>query len=217
MSLAPPWLPRHERQAIPGGKADPLEPDHDQLEIFIQALFRYCSPDGIVNLRSFYQNDANKAFRYKTCISLKDGLKPLIEAAVNEARLAANASTPIVFSPPVATFKVSADPRDKWRARQEDLLEGPAFSIELDENPRTALAKLEHLLGPATLVVRSGGIWTNPTTGEVEDKLHAYWRLKEPARGEEHLAKLKEARRLAHMLVGGDPSNVPINHPIRWP
>src|SRR5262249_41479449 len=63
----------------------------------------------------------------------------------------------------------------------------------------------------------SGGQWVKTETNEVEDKLHAYWRLKEPARGKEQLAKLKLLRRLAHMLVGGDPSNVPINHPIRWP
>src|SRR5262249_21903083 len=72
-----------------------------------------------------------------------------------------------------------------WHAREEDLLEGPVFSVELDENPRLALAKLEQLLGPPTLVVRSGGTWTNPETNAVEDKLHAYWRLKEPARDED--------------------------------
>src|SRR5262249_28751836 len=156
-----------------------------------EGAFRYCSPDGIVNLRSFFQNDANKAFRYRTCISLKDGLRPLIEAAVKEARLAANASTPIVFSPPVATFKASAG----WHARQEDLLEGPTLSIELDQNPHAALAKLVSLLGPATLVIRSGGVWMNPETEKTEDKLHAHWRLKEPARGEEQLTKLKEVRK----------------------
>ena len=31
------------------------------------------------------------------------------------------------------------------------------------------------------------------------------------------IAKLKQARILAARLVGGDPSNAPINHPIRWP
>src|SRR5262249_23042963 len=145
-------------------------------------------------------------------VPLKDGLKPLVKAAVKEARRAANNPQPIAFTPPVATFKAEAG----WQAREEDLLEGPVLSVELDETPRAALAKLEALLGPATLVVRSGGQWTNPTTGEVEDKLHAYWRLKEPARGED-LHKLKELRRLATTLVGADRSNIPINHPIRWP
>jgi hypothetical protein len=188
------------------------EPDRDQFEIFVDASFRHCSKEGIVNLRSFHQNDANKAFRYKTCISLKDGLKPLIEATVKEARRAAKNPEPINFCPPVATFKAEAG----WHAREEDLLEGPVLSVELDANPRIALAKLESLLGPATLVVRSGGVWINSETGETEDKLHAYWRLKEPACGED-LIKLKRVRQLAANLVGADPSNVPINHPIRWP
>jgi hypothetical protein len=82
--------------------------------------------------------------------------------------------------------------------------------------PREARAKLEALLGPATFVVRSGGTWTNPATGEVEDKLHLHWRLRIPARGDA-LPQLKQARDLAARLVGGDPSNKPVCHPIRWP
>jgi hypothetical protein len=50
----------------------------------------------------------------------------------------------------------------------------------------------------------------------MEDKLHVYWRLKAPAQGAD-LPKLKEARRLATKIVGGDPTNVPAVHPIRWP
>jgi AAA domain-containing protein/primase-like protein len=203
----------HEILAKPDSKVPRAfpEPDRDQLEIFVQALFRHCDPNGVVSVRSFHQEDSSKSFGI-TPIPLKDGLKPLIEAAVKEARRAANAPAPIAFTPPVATFKASAG----WQAREEDLLEGPVLSLELDENPRAALATLERLLGPATLVVRSGGKWTKPTTGEEEDKLHAYWRLKEPARGED-LKKLKELRRRATTLVGGDRSNIPINHPIRWP
>ena len=49
-----------------------------------------------------------------------------------------------------------------------------------------------------------------------EDKLHIHWRLAEPAQGKA-LAKLKQARELAARIVGGDPSNKPISHPIRWP
>jgi hypothetical protein len=30
-----------------------LQPDRDQLEIFVQGLFRHASPQGIVSLRSF--------------------------------------------------------------------------------------------------------------------------------------------------------------------
>jgi hypothetical protein len=209
----------HEILAQPDNEAAPItdrptfpEPDRNQIEIFVQTMFRYCGPDGIVSLRSFHQNDDSKRPRI-TPVSLKDGLTPLIEAAAQQARRAAKGAAPFAFTPPVATFKAEAG----WHAREEDLLEGPTLSAELDENPRAALTTLERLLGPATLVVRSGGQWLNPATGELEDKLHAYWRLKEPAKGEEQLGKLKELRRLAHVLVGGDMTNVTIVHPIRWP
>jgi hypothetical protein len=75
---------------------------------------------------------------------------------------------------------------------------------------------LEKLLGPATLIVESGGIWTNPETGKTEPKLHIHYRLQVPARTKEDQTKLKGARRLATAIVGGDPSNVPMVHPIRW-
>src|SRR5262249_35348557 len=188
-----------------------LEPDRNQLEIFVQGLFRHCGKDGIVSLRAFFEDaDKNDPPYRITATSLKGGLNFLVDAAEDDARRAAQHPRPLVFCPPVATF-ISTD-----HAREIDLLEGPALLVELDQNPRAALATLEHLLGFATLVVRSGGEWTNPTTGEVEDKLHAYWRLKEPAHGKADLDKLKRLRRLAADLVGGDPSSIPVNHPIRW-
>jgi hypothetical protein len=187
-----------------------LEPNRDQIEIFVNALLRHCGKDGVVSLRAFFENaDKNAPPCRITDIKLTGGLPFLIEAAEDDARRAANHPKPIVFCPPVAVFAPTG------HAREIDLLEGPALAVELDKNPRGALATLEGLLGFATLVVRSGGAWTNPTTGEVEDKLHAYWRLKEPARGKD-LDKLKELRRLATTLVGGDPTNIPVNHPIRW-
>ena len=90
------------------------------------------------------------------------------------------------------------------------------FRLECDAHPQEACAKLEQILGPASIVVRSGGRWTDPQTGERSDKLHLHWRLAEPATGK-GLALLKRARTLATRLVGGDPSNVPIVHPIRGP
>src|SRR5262249_46310757 len=144
-----------------------LEPNRDQLEIFIEGMFRHCGKDGVVSLRAFYDDGGNTSFRI-TPISLKGGLSFLVDAAEDDARRAANDPKPIVFRPPVATFK------SKNGAAEKDLLEGPVLCVELDENPRAALAKLEQILAPATFVIRSGGKWTNPTTGEVEDKLHAY-------------------------------------------
>ena len=186
-----------------------LEPNRDQIEIFVEGMLRHCGKDGVVSLRAFYEGDNSTPFRI-TPISLKGGLPFLMEAVEDEARRAAYDPKPVVFCPPVAVFAPTG------KAREIDLLEAPAFSVELDQRPRAALEELERLLGFATLVVRSGGQWTHPTTGEVEDKLHAHWRLKEPARGTD-IAKLKRARQLATAIVGGDPTNVPACHPIRWP
>jgi hypothetical protein len=186
-----------------------LEPDVNQIEIFVEGMFRHCNGDGVVSLRAFFENGAKDSFRI-TDIPLKSGLRFVMNAAEDDARRAANDPKPVVFCPPVATFMPTG------RARQIDLLEAPALSIELDQHPRAALEGLERLLGFATLVVHSGGTWTDPKTGAVEDKLHAHWRLKEPARGGD-IDKLKRARRIATALVGGDPTNIPACHPIRWP
>jgi hypothetical protein len=93
---------------------------------------------------------------------------------------------------------------------------GPALSVDCDKHPLRSRAELEAILGSATVVVRSGGEWLNPETGELEPKLHLHWRLKTPA-GEDALANLKRARELANAVIGGDPSNAPISHPLRWP
>jgi hypothetical protein len=183
-----------------------LEPDRDQLEIFVEALFRRAGDKGFVAVRSFFE-DADKPFRLSAA-SLSGGLRFLIEVAEDDARRAAQNPKPVVFCPPIAVFD------NKDHAREQDLLEGLALSVELDEHPRAACLTLENLLGLATIVVKSGGRWLNG--GKPEDKLHLHWRLKVPATGKA-LATPKQARDLATRLVDGDPSNKPVCHPIRWP
>ena len=120
------------------------------------------------------------------------------------------ARRPVVFCPPIASFHGDSG------AAEKDIAEGFALSVECDANPQAARERLEQILGPATAIIRSGGVWTDPQTGEQADKLHLHWRLAEPATGKA-LTLLKQARAAATRLVGGDPSNVPIVHPIRWP
>ena len=55
------------------------------------------------------------------------------------------------------------------RAREEDIVLGLALSVELDQHPQLARESLEKLIGPPTIVVRSGGTWTDPATGEACD------------------------------------------------
>lgn len=184
-----------------------LEPDRDQIGIFVDAMFRHASHRGIVSVRSFYERET-RPFRISPT-SLSGGLSFLIDVAEDDARRAAKAPSPVVFCPPLATFA------NKEHARKQDILEGLALSVECDQRPRAALETLQAVLGPPTVVVRSGGRWTNGSS-EAEDKLHLHWRLAGPAQGSD-LAKLERARDLAARMVGGDASNTPICHPIRWP
>jgi hypothetical protein len=204
-----------EKPGLPGepnGSSLPRpDPDRSQLEAFVPAMFKHATPGKYVSLRAFYQDRANsKPFKIRSH-KLNGNLDALIDQAYRVAEFAAFADDKVVFCPPIATFN------HDWRARQEDLAEGLALSVECDAHAQAARIRLEELLGPATVVVESGGTWTDPETGKSEPKLHLHYRLKTPASSKEAQARLKEARRLATKIVGGDSSNVPLVHPIRWP
>jgi putative DNA primase/helicase len=185
-----------------------LEPDRNQLEVFVEAIFRHAASRGFVAVRSFFDDRVKEVARLSSA-DLVGGLRVLVDIAEDDARRAAQHPRPIVFCPPLAVFSANK------RAREQDIVEGLALSVECDDHPLQARGALEAILGPATVVVKSGGRWLNG--GEPEDKLHLHWRLEKPARGGAELAKLKQARDLAGRLVGGDPSNKPVCHPIRWP
>jgi hypothetical protein len=167
-----------------------MEPSRDQIEIFVEGLFRHASPQGYVSLRAFHEDGSSKAFRI-TPTGLAGGLKFLMDAVEDDARRAANNPKPVVFCPPIASFS------DGKHARDQDIVEGFALSVECDQRPQQAKQKLEQILGPATFVVASGGKWTDPDTGQIQDKLHLHWRLRVPASGAD-LAKLKQAPQPCH-------------------
>jgi AAA domain len=186
-----------------------LTPDRNQIEVFVDGMFRHAS-QGYASVRAFLEGNSTKPFRISSAKLTGSGLNFLVDVAEDDAYRAANYPAAVVFCPPIATFV------DEDHARERDIAEGLALSVECDSYPLQARRKLETLLGPATFVVRSGGVWADPATGEIEDKLHLHWRLRAPACGEA-LKALKRARDLAARLVGGDPSNKPVCHPIRWP
>ena len=185
-----------------------LEPDRGQIERFVACIFRHAGTEGWVSIRAFFDN-GNESVSHPG-VPLESGLDYLIDGAEDIARRAANEPKQIVFTPPLGVFN------NKKTAREEDLIAGLVLSVDCDQHPRRALATLSAIIGPPTVIVRSGGQWTDPETGEVQDKLHLHWRLAHPAQGDD-LPKLKQARALAARIVGGDESNVPVCHPIRWP
>jgi hypothetical protein len=191
---------------------DVLEPDRDQLAKFLDALLRYRGEDGYLSMRAFlHDNKPLNANIWTVRLGAHTGSRHVLDVAFDMANRAANHPQPAVFCPPIAVFNNS----DGFKAREEDLLKGLAISVECDQHPEEARQKLQDILGQATAIVRSGGQWVNGN-GEPEDKLHLHWRLRTPATGAD-LAKLKQARRLAADLVGGDASNVPAVHCLRWP
>lgn len=186
--------------------------DRDQISTFVETLFPYASEGGFVALRAFDDREKGKpAFAIEAVQINGAGLAPVIDHAATLAERCANAAQAIVFCPPVVTFKTADN------AKAENVSEGVALSVDCDQTPYAAREKLESLIGPATIIAASGGEWTDPETGELQDKLHLHWRLNEPTQTVGDHSILKQARKLATKLVGGDDTNAPLVHPIRWP
>ncbi|WP_193227681.1 DUF5906 domain-containing protein [Aureimonas psammosilenae] len=121
-----------------------------------------------------------------------------------------------VFSPPVALFGDEKNASEARAASAANVVAGPVIAVELDSRPAESLATLEGVLGPATIIVASGGVWTAPD-GSKQEKRHVYWRLAQPATDRETLLALTRARRIACDLVGADATGVSVAHPMRWP
>lgn len=188
-----------------------LTADRNAIAAFLGALFRYADDGTFVSWRAFRDDtkDAPPVFIESSLVSEERSY--LIDVAEALATRAAAGELRAVFCPPIATF---SSPK---RAREADLANGLALSVECDAHPERAREQLERLLGPATVVVASGGLWRDPETDRVHEKLHLHWRLSEPTSAPEDHARLKRARILATALAGGDATNVPAVHPIRWP
>ncbi len=183
-----------------------------EIEHFVRALFRYADSGTYVSLRSFDQFDRGAPARLIRSVRINGSLDPVIAAATEAATASAASGNLWVFCPPICTFT------NGQRARGEDLANGVAISVEIDEGDiAAARTKLEAILGPATLAIASGSDWIDETTGVIQPKMHLHWRLSEPTRIPEDHAKLGLARDLATRLIGADPTGKPIVHPLRWP
>jgi hypothetical protein len=181
--------------------------DREQIAAFFREMFKHAPAGSFVSLRAFFDRGEERegpAYRPFEAVPVDSGR--LIERATACAAWAANKHERVVFCPPIATFK-SAD-----NAKAENLAAGLALSVECDVNAPAAVDFLTALLGLPTLVVKSGGL-----EADGAPKLHWHQRLRRPTRTEEEHAKLWMARQWACKLVGGDPSNNSLVHPIRWP
>lgn len=187
-------------------------PHKPMIRAFVNALFKHADAGTYVSLRAFHGDSKPWSSRHWRSVKL-DGksFAALVDAAAVLAGKCANAPERPVFCPPIACF------RSARGASERNLACGLVLTVELDKNAQAARELLESILGPATVVVASGGKWTNPDTGEISDKLHLHWRLSEPTRDGDAHTKLKEARRIAAQLVGADGTAINPVHPLRWP
>lgn len=191
-----------------------LEPDRAEIARFAEALFRRADRGTYAAIRWFPDDKSGGFWRAGLWrwLPINGSFEALVDAAAVDARRCANAPLPVVFCPPIATFTT------RHKAEDANVACGLTLSIECDRNPAAARAALEELLGPATVVVASGGTWIDPDSGEIAPKLHCHWRLSTPVQNpKEQRDALKLARRRAMMLIDGDATGVPLCHPYRWP
>jgi hypothetical protein len=144
------------------------EPDRSQIETFVLTLFKHATPGNWVSLRAFFEGRADLPPCNITPVRLNGDLNVLTDQAFQDAKLAASYCKKVVFCPPIATF---ITPKN---AKEISLAEGLVLNAECDAHAQAARVKLEQLLGPATVVVESGGEWINPETNEPEPKLHLH-------------------------------------------
>lgn len=186
--------------------ATSLKADRAQLEIFFRVLYRNVK-SGFVSLRGFTENKTI-AFNPE-CYSPID--PSLLDAAVRLTNL--SGETPgVVFCSPTATFN------NPDKATAGDVANGVAISVDLDEtNPQKAREILESILGPATIVVASGGEWKDVMDGKIFLKSHLHWRLSKPTETPEEHGRLNQVRKRAAELIKGDRSAGNVVHPMRIP
>src|SRR5690606_1159605 len=126
----------------------------------------------------------------------------LAEMLARQASWAANAD--------MALFVVPGTVENPGDARAEHILQTQVLLVDLDHGDIAAKrAHLERHVGRPTLVVASGGV-----TAEGQRKLHLYWRLTEPAEGED-VARVCRLRQTIAAKVGGDPAFKSAHQPIR--
>ncbi|WP_211849178.1 phage/plasmid primase, P4 family [Neoroseomonas eburnea] len=110
----------------------------------------------------------------------------------------------------MALYVIPGTVPEPGQASAEHIAQMQVVLVDLDGGD--IAAKRAHLLqhlGPPSLEVASGGV-----TPEGQAKLHLYWRLTEPATGED-LAKVCRLRHAIAVKVGGDPAFRSAHQPIR--
>lgn len=191
-----PW--RDFNDAAPIEDPFGVEPDREQIGTFLDVVFGYC--DGLIPVRGFI--DKGQGFNGKPHNIWIDA-----DAGARD-KLATFAAW--AWREGAAVYVIPGTVAENGQARAADIMQMQAIVVDLDAGDVNA--KLSHLiqhLGSPTLLVESGG-----RTPEGAMKLHVWWRLSEPAAGED-LATLCRLRGDIAFKVGGDSHFRSAHQPIR--
>ncbi len=175
-----------------------IEPDPEQIAVFLDVVFGYC--EGWAPLRGFVDKGQGIAGRPHNVWVEVDG--SLLEKAISFAGWAAREGA--------AFYVVPGTVAEAGKAKAADVRQMQTVLVDLDAGDIPA--KLDHLilhLGEPTLIVESGG-----RTPDGIDKLHVWWRLSEPAEAED-IALLCRLRGDIAVKVGGDTHFRSAHQPIR--
>lgn len=189
---------RDFNDAAPQSDPFELDPDRAQIATFLDVVFGYC--DGWIPLRSFI--DKGQGIDGRPHNAWIEADAALVEKAFNFATWAAREGAAFYVVPGTVTAH--------GQAKATDLKQMQTILVDLDAGD--IAAKLDHLirhLGEPTLIVESGG-----RTPDGIDKLHVWWRLSEPAEGED-IGLVCRLRGDIAMKVGGDTHFRSAHQPIR--
>jgi len=174
------------------------EPDPAQIAQFMEVVFSYC--DDLIPVRSFI--DKGQGF---------DG-RPhniWIQADAAAAEKMATFAT-WAGREGAAVYVIPGTVESRGQAKAADILQMQTVVVDLDAGDITAKrAHLERHLGAPTMVIESGGV-----TPEGQRKCHIWWKLTEPAEGDD-IRRLCRLRGDIAAKVGGDLHFRSAHQPIR--
>lgn len=175
----------------------PVKPDPAMIATFIDMVLGYC--EHFVPVRALAEKGGGDHMPHT----------PFME---NDAELAGKLAVQAGWAADngMALFVVPGTVLAAGEAKAEHIAQTQVVLVDLDHGDIGA--KRDHLarhLGEPSLEVASGGI-----TPEGQRKLHLYWRLSEPAEGDD-ITTVCRARHMIACKVGGDPSFRSPHQPIR--
>jgi hypothetical protein len=173
-----------------------LSPDTDAIALFVDRVFGYC--DGLIPVRGLPEKGSDG--RPHTSWIAADG-----EAAARIATTAAWAARECA-----ALYVVPGTVAGQGEAKAENVRQIQTIVVDLDAGDVEAkLAHLRRHLPPPVMVVESGG-----RTQAGAPKLHVWWRLNEPAEGDD-IELVCALRGAIADKVGGDSHFRSAHQPIR--